>query len=84
MYSSHFKSAIPLLDCEKTAGSYMWFYVLVGNLLRGIGETPIMPLGVSYVDDFSREENTPFYLGELLLQPVFYFKHHVHSRRLLS
>lgn len=32
-------------------------------MLRGIGETPIMPLGVSYLDDFSREENTPFYLG---------------------
>lgn len=36
-------------------------------MLRGIGETPIMPLGVSYLDDFSREENTPFYLGKLLL-----------------
>lgn len=33
--------------------------------MRGIGETPIMPLGVSYLDDFSREENTPFYLGWL-------------------
>uniref|UniRef100_A0A673BMH5 Solute carrier organic anion transporter family member n=1 Tax=Sphaeramia orbicularis TaxID=375764 RepID=A0A673BMH5_9TELE len=31
-------------------------------MLRGIGETPIMPLGISYLDDFSREENTPFYL----------------------
>lgn len=41
----------------------MWIYVLLGNMLRGIGETPIMPLGVSYLDDFSREENTPFYLG---------------------
>uniref|UniRef100_A0A7N6BYU6 Solute carrier organic anion transporter family member n=1 Tax=Anabas testudineus TaxID=64144 RepID=A0A7N6BYU6_ANATE len=62
-------------DCEKTAGSYMWFYVLVGNLLRGIGETPIMPLGVSYVDDFSREENTPFYLACIhtvgILGPMF-------------
>uniref|UniRef100_A0A3Q1JCP2 Solute carrier organic anion transporter family member n=1 Tax=Anabas testudineus TaxID=64144 RepID=A0A3Q1JCP2_ANATE len=62
-------------NCEKTAGSYMWFYVLVGNLLRGIGETPIMPLGVSYVDDFSREENTPFYLACIhtvgILGPMF-------------
>ncbi|XP_061570197.1 solute carrier organic anion transporter family member 1C1-like [Cololabis saira] len=49
--------------CEKAAGSSMWIYVFLGNMLRGIGETPIMPLGVSYLDDFSREENTPFYLA---------------------
>lgn len=49
--------------CEKEVGSTLWIYVFVGNMLRGIGETPIMPLGISYLDDFSREENTPFYLG---------------------
>ncbi|KAF6730893.1 Solute carrier organic anion transporter family member 1C1 [Oryzias melastigma] len=50
-------------DCEKAAGSSMWIYVFLGNMLRGIGETPVMPLGISYLDDFSREENTPFYLA---------------------
>uniref|UniRef100_A0A8C3VD34 Solute carrier organic anion transporter family member n=1 Tax=Catharus ustulatus TaxID=91951 RepID=A0A8C3VD34_CATUS len=45
-------------DCEKTTNSYLWLFVLVGNLLRGIGEAPIMPLGVSYIDDFSKEENS--------------------------
>ncbi|KAG7267880.1 hypothetical protein CRUP_033006 [Coryphaenoides rupestris] len=48
--------------CEKEAGSSMWVYVFLGNMLRGIGETPITPLGVSYLDDFSREENTAFYI----------------------
>uniref|UniRef100_A0A671Y7M1 Solute carrier organic anion transporter family member n=1 Tax=Sparus aurata TaxID=8175 RepID=A0A671Y7M1_SPAAU len=57
--------------CEKAAGSSLWIYVFLGNMLRGIGETPIMPLGVSYLDDFSREENTPFYLG--ILGPMFGF-----------
>lgn len=56
----------PPLACEKAAGSSLWIYIFVGNMLRGIGETPIMPLGVSYLDDFSSEENSPFYLGELL------------------
>lgn len=51
----------------------MWIYVFVGNMLRGIGETPIMPLGVSYLDDFSREENTPMYLGEQLVDFCFQF-----------
>lgn len=50
-------------ECEKAAGSSMWIYVFMGNMLRGIGETPIMPLGVSYLDDFAREENTAFYLA---------------------
>ncbi|XP_033370628.1 solute carrier organic anion transporter family member 1C1-like isoform X2 [Parus major] len=49
--------------CERTTDSYLWLFVLVGNLLRGIGEAPIMPLGVSYIDDFSKEENSAFYIG---------------------
>ncbi|XP_059182045.1 solute carrier organic anion transporter family member 1C1-like [Centropristis striata] len=63
--------------CEKAAGSSMWIYVFLGNMLRGIGETPIMPLGVSYLDDFSKEENTPFYLACIhtvgILGPMFGF-----------
>ncbi|KAK2858861.1 hypothetical protein Q5P01_003481 [Channa striata] len=63
--------------CEKAAGSSLWIYVLLGNMLRGIGETPIMPLGVSYLDDFSSEENTPFYLACIhtvgILGPMFGF-----------
>ncbi|XP_040886348.1 solute carrier organic anion transporter family member 1C1-like [Toxotes jaculatrix] len=64
-------------DCVQAAGSSMWIYVFLGNMLRGIGETPIMPLGVSYLDDFSREENTPFYLACIhtvgILGPMFGF-----------
>lgn len=65
------------LECEKAAGSPMWIYVFMGNMLRGIGETPVMPLGISYLDDFSREENTPFYLACIhtvgILGPMFGF-----------
>ncbi|XP_008314132.1 solute carrier organic anion transporter family, member 1D1 [Cynoglossus semilaevis] len=66
---------LPKAGCEKAAGSSMWIYVFLGNMLRGIGETPIVPLGVSYLDDFSREENTPFYLACIhtvgILGPMF-------------
>lgn len=34
-------------------------------MLRGIGETPITPLGISYLDDFAKEENVPVYVGNL-------------------
>lgn len=43
----------------------MWIYILLGNMLRGIGETPITPLGISYLDDFAREEDVPVYVGKL-------------------
>lgn len=56
-------SAQSQAECEKASGSSMWIYVFLGNMLRGIGETPVMPLGVSYLDDFAREENTAFYLA---------------------
>lgn len=49
--------------CEQTTGSTMWIFVFVGNMLRGIGETPIMPLGFSYIDDFASAENTPLYIA---------------------
>uniref|UniRef100_A0A672Z7M4 Solute carrier organic anion transporter family member n=1 Tax=Sphaeramia orbicularis TaxID=375764 RepID=A0A672Z7M4_9TELE len=41
----------------------MWIYVLLGNVLRGIGETPVQPLGISYIDDFASEENAALYVG---------------------
>ncbi|KAG9345642.1 hypothetical protein JZ751_008786 [Albula glossodonta] len=63
--------------CEKESSSSMWIYVFLGNMLRGIGETPVMPLGVSYLDDFAREENTAFYLACTqtvgILGPMFGF-----------
>lgn len=62
--------------CEKTTNSYLWLFVLVGNLLRGIGEAPIMPLGVSYIDDFSKEENSAFYIGNVQMSH-FYARHSV-------
>ncbi|NWJ06117.1 SO1A5 protein, partial [Crypturellus undulatus] len=51
------------LDCEKEPGSMLWIFVLTGNIIRGMGETPIMPLGISYLEDFAKAENSPFYLG---------------------
>ncbi|XP_052577267.1 solute carrier organic anion transporter family member 1B3 [Peromyscus californicus insignis] len=51
--------------CEKGSKSHMWIYVLMGNMLRGIGETPIVPLGISYIDDFAKEGHSSMYLGIL-------------------
>ncbi|NXE63938.1 SO1C1 protein, partial [Calcarius ornatus] len=63
--------------CEKEPTSYMWIYILLGNMLRGIGETPITPLGISYLDDFAKEENVPVYVGILhtiaMMGPMFGF-----------
>ncbi|XP_025735671.1 solute carrier organic anion transporter family member 1C1 isoform X1 [Callorhinus ursinus] len=64
-------------ECEMDAGSSMWVYVFLGNLLRGIGETPIQPLGIAYLDDFASEDNSAFYIGCVqtvaIIGPIFGF-----------
>ncbi|NP_001027493.1 solute carrier organic anion transporter family member 1B3 [Xenopus tropicalis] len=61
----------PKPDCVTENGSHMWVFLLVGNILRGIGETPIAPLGISYLDDFSRPENTPLHIACLHTVAMF-------------
>lgn len=53
--------------CVRESSSHMWIYVFLGNALRGIGETPVTPLGISYIDDFAKAENSPFYIGRITL-----------------
>uniref|UniRef100_A0A3P8W5P7 Solute carrier organic anion transporter family member n=1 Tax=Cynoglossus semilaevis TaxID=244447 RepID=A0A3P8W5P7_CYNSE len=64
-------------SCVREPGTHMWIYVFLGNALRGIGETPVTPLGISYIDDFSKPENSPFYIACLqtisFLGPMFGF-----------
>ncbi|XP_071066309.1 solute carrier organic anion transporter family member 1C1 isoform X5 [Dasypus novemcinctus] len=64
-------------ECELDASSSMWVYVFLGNLLRGIGETPIQPLGIAYLDDFANEDNAAFYIGCVqtvaIIGPIFGF-----------
>ncbi|XP_045411210.1 solute carrier organic anion transporter family member 1C1 isoform X1 [Lemur catta] len=64
-------------ECEVDASSSMWVYVFLGNLLRGIGETPIQPLGIAYLDDFASEDNAAFYIGCVqtvaIIGPIFGF-----------
>ncbi|KAM5335525.1 LOW QUALITY PROTEIN: solute carrier organic anion transporter family member 1B3-like [Glossophaga mutica] len=50
---------------EKESETYAWLLVLMGNMLRGIGETPIQPLGISYLDDFAKKGDSSLHLGSL-------------------
>lgn len=59
------KHSLVYVGWEKESGSHMWIYILLGNMLRGIGETPITPLGISYIDDFAKEGHSSFYLGNV-------------------
>ncbi|CAM4561769.1 unnamed protein product [Leuciscus chuanchicus] len=56
-------SSVPSAGCEHESRLSMWIYVFLGNILRGIGETPVQPLGISYIDDHALEENAAFYIG---------------------
>ncbi|KAJ8006894.1 hypothetical protein DPEC_G00111950 [Dallia pectoralis] len=64
-------------ECVRDSSSHMWIFVFLGNALRGIGETPITPLGISYIDDYAKAENSAFYIACLqtitLLGPMFGF-----------
>ncbi|KAG9345861.1 hypothetical protein JZ751_009017 [Albula glossodonta] len=66
---------LPSAGCVRESSFSMWTYVLLGNILRGIGETPVQPLGISYIDDYAREENAAFYIGCVqtisIIGPVF-------------
>ncbi|TRY88684.1 hypothetical protein DNTS_006258 [Danionella cerebrum] len=68
-------SALPNPGCEHESRLSMWIYVFLGNILRGIGETPVQPLGISYIDDHALEENAAFYIGCVqtisVIGPVF-------------
>uniref|UniRef100_A0AAY4EFJ1 Solute carrier organic anion transporter family member n=1 Tax=Denticeps clupeoides TaxID=299321 RepID=A0AAY4EFJ1_9TELE len=61
--------------CERESSLSMWIYIFMGNVLRGIGETPVQPLGISYIDDYTRAEDTALYIGCVqtisIIGPVF-------------
>ncbi|XP_076153252.1 solute carrier organic anion transporter family member 1C1-like [Alosa pseudoharengus] len=67
----------PASGCQvgEEEGSPMWVMVLVGNIIRGIGEATIGPLGVAFIDDHARPENSAFYIGCLhtiaVIGPLF-------------
>ncbi|KAK6317786.1 hypothetical protein J4Q44_G00110770 [Coregonus suidteri] len=68
-------SILPSVGCEQESSVSMWIYVFLGNVLRGIGETPVQPLGISYIDDYARSENAALYIGCVqtisIIGPVF-------------
>ncbi|CAJ1056382.1 solute carrier organic anion transporter family member 1C1-like [Xyrichtys novacula] len=68
-------SILPSRGCERESSVSMWIYVFLGNVLRGIGETPVQPLGISYIDDYAQSENAALYIGCVqtisIIGPVF-------------
>uniref|UniRef100_A0A8C1MFZ8 Solute carrier organic anion transporter family member n=1 Tax=Cyprinus carpio TaxID=7962 RepID=A0A8C1MFZ8_CYPCA len=71
---AHFMDCIGCLKGESES-SPMWVIALFGNILRGIGEASIGPLGMSFIDDYARPENSAFYIGCLhtlgVIGPIF-------------
>ncbi|XP_068962154.1 solute carrier organic anion transporter family member 1B1-like [Petaurus breviceps papuanus] len=64
--SGNNRLSIPLESgCKSESGSIMWIYVMIGNMIRGIGESPIGPLGITYIDNFAKEGYSSFYMGIL-------------------
>ncbi|XP_056311221.1 solute carrier organic anion transporter family member 1C1-like [Danio aesculapii] len=69
----------PFSECQivEAESSPLWVIVLLGNTMRGIGESSIVPLGMSFIDDYAWPENSAFYIGCLNtlrgIGPIFGF-----------
>ena len=51
------------LEFEKPAfNPVVW--LIIGQILVGIGNVPMRPLGTTYIDDFVRKKETPILLGK--------------------
>lgn len=58
--------------CGNRTNTNMMYLMLIGaQMLLGIGATPLQPLGVSYIDDHVRREDSSLYIGESDLHKLF-------------
>lgn len=73
----------PSYICGNRTNTNMMYLLLIGaQMLLGIGATPVQPLGVSYIDDHVRREDSSLYIGESYLQNTFL--HFVHPSSPIS
>ncbi|XP_007259649.2 solute carrier organic anion transporter family member 2B1 [Astyanax mexicanus] len=59
--------------CSKKEGNGhndVFYILLLGQLLLGIGCVPVQPFGISYIDDYANKKNSPFYVGILFALTV--------------
>lgn len=52
---------------EEGSSSQKYLYLfMLANALHGAGSTPMFTLGTSFIDENSKAEQTPFFLGNML------------------
>ncbi|XP_051515615.1 solute carrier organic anion transporter family member 3A1-like [Myxocyprinus asiaticus] len=62
----------PSYICGNKTNTNMMYLLLIGaQMLLGVGATPLQPLGVSYIDDHVRREDSSLYIGILFSTLVF-------------
>ena len=44
--------------------SSLYALIAVGGVLKGMGHTPLHPLGMSFIDDYAAQGNSAFYIGK--------------------
>lgn len=57
------------LEENKNSGddSFLYIFIAVGSVLKGMGHSPLHPLGMSFIDDFASGSNSAVYIGKYIL-----------------
>ena len=63
------KTSTSAKQINETLTNESSFYIIiaVGGVLKGMGHTPLHPLGMSFIDDFAAQGNSAFYIGNIII-----------------
>ena len=52
---------------QEGESSHLYYLVIAGLMICGVGGAPIAPLGYAYVDDYTETHDSAFYIGKIEL-----------------
>ena len=56
-------SALSNFGKKENSDSWLYILIAVGSIIKGMGHTPLHPLGVAFIDDFASPENSAMYIS---------------------
>ena len=47
--------------------AWLFFLIAVGSVVKGMGHSPVHPLGISFIDDHATPQNSAVYVGKIFI-----------------